>query len=157
MRQLLREGNGLVLDTETTDLTGVVCEIAAVDLSGATVIDTLVRAREPIHPGAQAVHGISDADLVDAPTWEEVLPELLEATRGRTVLAYNSPFDRAAIARSSTRCGMSAEHMVNPLSWMCLMRARSAIEGARWRRLDAGHRALGDTLAALDVLHDLAA
>lgn len=68
-------GAAVVLDTETTDLPGAVCELAVVDAAtGATLIDTLVKPQTPITLGAHWVHGISDADLVDAPPWPQVLP-----------------------------------------------------------------------------------
>jgi DNA polymerase III epsilon subunit-like protein len=66
-------------------------EVAVVAAAtGATLLDTLVSPGCPIQPGAQAVHGITDADVAGAPPWNEVLPKLLTVTRGRTVLAYNA-------------------------------------------------------------------
>jgi hypothetical protein len=90
-RAMLEPGVACILDTETTDLFGAIVEIVVIDVcTGATLLNTLVRADQPIQPGARAVHGISDADLVDAPVWADVLPELLAVTAGRQVLCYNA-------------------------------------------------------------------
>ena len=81
---------------------GAVVELAVVDVhTGATLLDTLVNPGVPIEPGAQAVHGITDADLAGAPTWADVLPKLLQVTEGRTVLAYSADYDRTVIAVSA--------------------------------------------------------
>lgn len=86
-RQMLQPGRAVLCDTETVDLWGAVCEIAVVDCAtGETLLDTLVNPGVPISEGAHEVHGISDADVASAKTWALVLPQLLEVTRGRTVL-----------------------------------------------------------------------
>jgi hypothetical protein len=91
-RAMLEPGAAVILDTETTDLfDAAIVEIAVIDAcTGATLLDTLVRADRPIQPGARAVHGISDADLADAPVWADVLPKLLAVTENRQVLCYNA-------------------------------------------------------------------
>jgi hypothetical protein len=90
-RAMLEPGAAVVLDTETTALPGAICEIAVVDAAtGRALLNTLVQPREPVTLGAQWVHGLSDADLVGAPTWPEVLPKLLQVTGNRWILAYNA-------------------------------------------------------------------
>jgi len=90
-RAMLEPGGAVVLDTETTDLYGEVCEVAVIDAStGETLLNTLVNPQAPISVGAYWIHGITADDVVAAPTWSDVLPKLLEATAGRTILAYNS-------------------------------------------------------------------
>ena len=84
-------GAAVILDTETTDLDGYVVEVAVVDAgTGETLLDSLVNPGCPIQDEARWVHGISDADVADAPHWAEVLPMLLAVTEGRTILAYNA-------------------------------------------------------------------
>lgn len=76
------DSNMLIVDTETTGLSGQVIEIAAVTLDGAPLLDTLVRATVPIEEGAHRVHGLSDTDVKGAPTWPEVVKQLQAVTRG---------------------------------------------------------------------------
>lgn len=45
----------VVIDTETTDLQGQICELSIIDAHGKTLLDTLVRPCCPISAGAGAV------------------------------------------------------------------------------------------------------
>jgi DNA polymerase III epsilon subunit-like protein len=111
----------------------------------------------PISDGAFWVHGIADADVADAPAWPAVLPRLLEVTAGKVILAYNAEFDSAVIVGDCARYGLDPAHLAQPVTWGCLMNRRSDwLRTRRWLRLDGGHRALGDTHAAREVLVDLA-
>jgi len=150
-RAMREPGRAVIVDTETTDLDGYVVEIAAVDAAtGDTLLNTLVHPGAPIQPGAYWVHGISDAD---APPWSQVLPQLLAATAGRTVLAYNASFDAGVIARHTRRDGLDLGHLGDDGRWSCLMGRRSDWELCRrWLRLGGGHRALGDCQTAYELL-----
>src|SRR5690606_28260664 len=46
-----------------------------------------------VHPDAQAVHGISDADLVGKPVFAASLDEFLEFIDGAKLVAHNANFD----------------------------------------------------------------
>jgi DNA polymerase III epsilon subunit-like protein len=155
-RRMSRAG-AVVIDTETTDMHGAICEIAVVDASGNVLLDTLVNPGCPIDPAATAVHGITDVDVAEAPPLAEVLPRLLEVTAGRPVLAYNAPYDRDVLLGDAARLGLQLGRLANPATWGCLMRARAVAAGCAWIRLEAGHRALGDAEAARQVLRALAA
>jgi DNA polymerase III epsilon subunit-like protein len=152
---MLEPGAAVILDTETTDLYGVVIELAVVDAAtGETLLDTLVDpAGEPIAPGAYAVHGISAEQLAGAPSWAEVLPKLLQVTKNRQVLAYNADFDQSCIATTCSTHGLDLDHLAEIGRWGCVMNRRSDwARTGRWLPLGGGHRALGDALAARDVL-----
>lgn len=147
----LLHSRAVILDVETTGLDGRVCEIAAIDTSGRVLLDTLVDPQITIEPDAVAVHGITDQDVVGAPTWDQLAPVVEKLLDRRTVIAYNAPFDRARVRVEQDLLGRPT-----PGRWWCLMRARSAAERAPWRALHGGHRALGDCRAALAVLDVLA-
>lgn len=103
------------------------------------------------------MHGISDAMVADAPTWDQVLPEVLRVTAGRKILAYNAAYDKTVTVGDCQQVGADPQHLSGRGSWGCIMRKRSDWEGLRdYLPLDGGHRALGDTCAALDVLRSLA-
>lgn len=156
-RAMLRPGAAVVLDTETTDLPGAICEIAVVDAAtGETLLDTLVDPRTPIAASAQRVHGLSDADVVGAPAWPDVLPRFLAITSGRQVLAYNVEFDAGVLRADSERYGLDLGDLARDDRWGCIMLRRAeTLPTSAGLALGAGHRALGDTLAALDVLRTL--
>lgn len=149
----------VVLDTETTGLQGQICELSIIDAkTGAILFDSLIRPTCPMEEQAAAVHGITAADLATAPTLEQVWPRIRWALgEGSLITAYNASFDREALARSARAAGIAHGQLTDPRRWRCIMRARAHAERRRWQRLDAGHRALGDTHAARQVLLDLAA
>ncbi|MFJ9521837.1 exonuclease domain-containing protein [Kitasatospora sp. NPDC101801] len=154
-REVSAKGAALVIDTETTDLYGRVCEIAVIDAaSGKVRLNTLVNPQTPIR--ATHIHRITDADVADAPTWEEILPALFRITRGRRLLAYNSVYDRSVIADHTRAVGRRPGRLDKAETWWCLMAARSVWEVHRDYKLYGDHRALGDAQAARDVLHSIA-
>lgn len=155
-RRRLRAGDAVVLDTETTDLFGHVVQLSVIDTDGTVLLDTLVCPPVPITAAATAVHGLRDVDVADAPTARVVAPQLLEVTRGRRLLAYNAPYDRAVLAAELTAAGVNPGSLADVRRWSCLMRLRSRAEGAPWARLQGTHDALGDCRATLAVLRDLA-
>ena len=153
-RAMRAPGTAVILATETTDLDGVLVEVAVIDAAtGDTLLDTLVRPDTPISDGARWVHGLADADVAHAPPLAEVLPRLLAVTTNRTVIAYNADFDSARITAHARRDGLDPAHLADPDTWACLMRRRSDW-ALRWRRLPlgGGHRALGDCRTAHDLL-----
>jgi hypothetical protein len=155
-RAMQRPGAAVVLDTETTSLSGVAIELAVIDAAtGEVLLDTLIDpAGVEIEDGARAVHGITDAELAGAPSWAEVWPRLRAAVGGRTVLAYNSRFDQTTIERTHRHAGLDPAEL--PADWQCLMAARSTWLEVGYRlALGGGHRALGDTLSARDILVQL--
>lgn len=148
----------VVLDTETTGLQGQICELSIIDAkTGMVLFDSLIRPTCPMEEQAAAVHGITEADLVTAPTLEQVWPRIRWALGDGLITAYNASFDRLAFERSARAAGIAHDQLTEPRRWRCIMRARAHAERRRWQRLDAGHRALGDTHAARQVLLDLAA
>lgn len=155
-RRVLADPHTVVIDTETTDLGGWVCEVAAVTPAGDVLVDSLVDPRAPITAEASAVHGIHAVDVRGAPTWPTIHTALTGRSASRWV-AYNAPYDYGVIVRESARHGLPAGAMADEGRWECVMRRRAQAERAPWQRLDGGHRALDDVYATLDVLHELAA
>ncbi len=124
--------------------------------TGRKLLDTLVNPGCPITETATAIHGITDADVADAPTWDKVLPRLKRITKGRMVLAYNADYDMSVVLSDTERAGRKAGHLADHDRWACVMQARSDWEGSpRWLPLGGGHRALGDCQAARQVLLDM--
>jgi hypothetical protein len=155
-RSRLRLQDAVILDTETTDLFGEVIQVSVIDLAGNVLLSTLVRPSTTVSSAAIAVHGIHDEDLLDAPSLQDIAGQLLEATHGRQLLAYNAPYDRRVLAAGLRDAGVNPEHLVDRKNWVCLMRARSLVEGRGWVALGGPHHALGDCLAALEVLQGIA-
>ncbi|WP_406696063.1 exonuclease domain-containing protein [Singulisphaera sp. Ch08] len=154
----------VAFDLETTGLvaeTDRVVEIGAVrfDASGHELgrFECLVHPERPMSPAAQAIHGISDADLVGALPARDVLPQFLEYLgdpRTTLLLAHNAAFDAGFLGRELALIGRDASEyaVVDTLAL-----ARRMIPEARDHRLDTlarlfsldpdgPHRALADSL-----------
>jgi len=114
-----------VLDFETTGLspkTGArVIEIGVArvepGMEPRVVMDTLVDPEGPVQ--ATDIHGITDADVVGAPTFKQVAGALFEALDGAVVLAYNAAFDMAFLKAELARASRLAEPDIPP--HLCLM------------------------------------
>lgn len=164
-RAMLDDPDSLLLDTETTGLNGYLVEIAITDREGAPVFQTLVNPQTAIEAGAQKVHGISAAELVDAPTFADIEPKLRELLQHKTVVIYNAAFDMGVLQREIAR-----QSAIKSSVWLDDVRAQCAMEqwaiwwgdysesrgGYRWQRLNGGHRALEDCRACLALLHRMA-
>jgi DNA polymerase-3 subunit epsilon len=91
----------IVLDTETTGLSTAqghrIIEIGCIELLNRRItgreFHRFLNPEREIDEGAEAVHGISRADLETAPRFSEVVEELLEFLRGAELVIHNAPFD----------------------------------------------------------------
>ena len=156
----LEPGVAVICDFETTDLGGVAIEVAVIDAcAGATLLDTLISPDGvPVEDGARAVHGITDAELADAPCWRDVAPKFLAAVKGKRILAYNAAFDSDTAAITHEHAGLPAGQLPPHRQWWCLMEALSTWHRvSHWFPLGGSHRALGDTDDTRQVLLQLAA
>lgn len=156
-RQLLEPDVAVILDTETTSLSGQTIEIAIIDAAtGKKRLSTLVKPTEKISQGAFWVHGIRDADVADARPWEKVLPLVRKHTKDRIICAYNSSFDRSIVLGDTERAGKKPLHLEPSENWFCLMNAYADWLGSnRWLPLGGRHRALGDCHSARQVLQEM--
>ena len=145
-----------ILDTETASLQGGVVELALLhidtELNVLGEFHTKVNPERPIEPGAFAVHGISDADVADAPTLAQI-PELSLVTHA---VAHNYPFDSRML-----KGRLNAEASLCTLSL-----SRQYLKGTANHKLEnlkrelglpdqKSHSALGDVYTTLDLLRHL--
>lgn len=93
----------LYLDTETTglDRAAQIVDLALLDSDGTPLINTLVKPTAEIDPEAAAIHGITETDVVDAPTFADILPKLIDLTQDRLVIIYNAEFDQRLLRQSA--------------------------------------------------------
>jgi DNA polymerase-3 subunit epsilon len=162
-RALLACDGLIVLDTETTGMgpTDQIVQLAIIDRTGTTLLDTLVKPTCPIGRDAYFVHRITDAVVADAPPFAEIAPQLCALLASRRLAIYNADFDIRLLRQSASAAGI----VLPPLSADCVMRAYSQWVGQinprygdyRYQRLPGGdHSALGDCKATLAVLQRMA-
>lgn len=166
-KELLTTKEFVVLDSETTGLKAPIgfVEIAVADPEGNALLETTVKPKLPIEPGAVKVHGYTAYGLEDAPTFKEVYPDLLDAISGRRVVVYNAAYDRRVF---DTKVGMlgargllAGRYMP---AWECAMGWFASYVGEpakrggyKFQKLPGGdHSALGDCRATLAVIEQMA-
>jgi DNA polymerase III epsilon subunit-like protein len=159
---LLRRSDWALIDTETTSLDGMVCEIGVLAGDGTVLFASLVNPECPVAPAARAIHGIPDEELAAAPLLSEIWPQLQEVLRDQTTLvAYNADFDRERLAQSARHSHLQELTQ----EWACAMEAYAAYRGNwsddhgnyTWIPLHGSHRAVGDAQAALERVREMAA
>lgn len=136
-----------VVDLETTGLSpGAherVVEIAIVhaDEYGSVTgqWETLVNPQR--HVGAEHIHGIRAADLIDAPAFSDIADDVMELLSGRVMVAHNARFDRGFL---TAEFGRTSRALPDDAPTLCTMQlARELIPGAG--------RSLADCCAAFDI------
>lgn len=153
------------LDTETTGLYlesgDTIVEIGIVDNDGNVLVDTLINPGKPISHGASRVNGITDAMVNNAPSRGEVIPQVIEAVRGKTVVIYNAEFDVMFlpeiknVANDIQCCMLKYTEYVGDWSdyhgnnrWHTLIDAAAEV---RYKWPKKAHRAVDDALACRAV------
>jgi DNA polymerase III subunit epsilon len=152
-----------VIDFETTGLTpGLdrVIEIAVVKLEPGQkpklVFETLVNPQRPV--AATEIHGITDADVADAPIFNDIAGDLVDALSGCVVTAYNVYFDIKFLTHELAQAG--PQHTP---PHCCLMYFRPLLGLGPRCRLDqacatfgikheASHMSAADALASVELL-----
>jgi len=109
--RLIAETPIAIFDTETTGLYpggDRIIEIAIVraepGCDARVVLDTLVNPKRPV--SATEIHGITDSDVADAPTFGDVAPSIVDALRGSIFASYNVYFDSRFVREELGREGM---------------------------------------------------
>ena len=168
----------VILDTETTGLYSParIVEISCIDREGNVLVDSLVNPGIPIPADASAIHGISDEDVADRPSFSDLWPLVWDAVRNADcVLIYNASYD-CRLIRQSLDGHEAALAQAGQLSYGCIMELYAQFYGQyseyhgsyTWQKLvnavgqcglhmdGTAHRALADTRASLAVLKYLA-
>jgi DNA polymerase III epsilon subunit-like protein len=167
--QKLNEGNFVILDTETTGTAedDQILQIGIVSSTGDCIYSGLVKpiGVQGFDAAAVAVHGISFDMVKNAPTLDEIIEEVSRKVSGRTVLAYNSAFDKRLIRQSCSRAKVPTPNW----NWECVMLQYSKFIGEpgryngeyKWQKLPRtdvkqAHDATADCLLTLRVLEKMA-
>lgn len=114
----------------------------------------------PITPAAQAIHGISDADVKDCPTFKQVARSLAQLMEGCDIAGYNSlKFDIPMLAEEFLRAGVEfdfrkrklvdVQNIFHKKEQRTLKAAYKFYCGLS---LDHAHSAEADTMATYQVL-----
>lgn len=155
-----------VVDLETTGLFPQqhdrILEIAIVTVSDAGQIEqewsTLVNPQRDVGP--THIHGITAREVLDAPTFGEVAPQVIASLVDKTMVAHNARFDTSFLDYEFARAGLAT---TPPTPALCTMQwSARFLQGASRKLNDccsaagvdhvAEHTALGDARAVAGLL-----
>ncbi|AWC21474.1 DNA polymerase III subunit epsilon [Aminobacter sp. MSH1] len=117
----------IIFDTETTGLDNRedrVIEIGGIEMvnrfpTGRTFHKYINPQGRQVHPEAQAVHGISNADLEGKPTFAEIIDDFIDFIDGAKLVAHNGTFDLGFINAEFARldqAAIEAERLIDTLA-----------------------------------------
>ncbi|MFA7033561.1 MAG: 3'-5' exonuclease [Bacteroidales bacterium] len=114
----------------------------------------------PISPEAQKIHGISDEDVKDCPTFKMIAKSLAKWMEGCDFAGYNSnKFDIPMLAEEFLRVGVDFDfrkrNLVDVQNIFHKMEQRTLSAAYKFycdKDLENAHSAEGDTMATLEVL-----
>lgn len=172
-RDLVQRTDVLYLDTETTGVRyGVddVIDIGVVNSQGLVLVDQLIRPVMPIPADSEAVHGISNRAVANAPFLADIWGDLSTLLAGKILVSYNATFDERMLSDAGSRRGLRP---IVPARWDCAMEAFAAFngqlshhrQGFRWINLGTAarmlgleppeHRAVSDAMLCLELVQEL--
>ena len=122
----------IVFDTETTGLDhrdDRVIEIGCVELynrfpTGRTFHVYLDPQGRQIHPDAQAVHGMSNADLAGKPTFTDIADDFATFIADARLVAHNAMFDMGFINAEFGRIGLPHVEIVRVIDTLAIARRK---------------------------------
>jgi len=173
-QDVIAKNDFLVLDTETTGLyrgQAEICQIAIINQSGDVMLDTLVKPVKRIPADAIRIHGITNEQVADAPTWADVAPKVMDLIFERDVVIYNAGYDTEMLLSASE---IAQVQFRDDYCAYCAMLAYAEFLGDwddyhgnyRWQKLSTAasiekvkvvnaHSALGDCLMTLGVIRSM--
>lgn len=164
-RELFARPRFAVLDVETTGLsasTHRIVEIAIVttDERGVVMDEWVARVNPQGPVGATHIHGITAADVANAPTFDQLVGELNARLAGAALCAHNARFDLAFLRAEFARVGWKMPYAPS----LCTLEAaghhlptleRRRLSDCCWaigQPLTQAHSALGDAKATAGLL-----
>lgn len=167
-RLRLGEKPVVVVDVETTGLDETVheiVEISIITLKGDILLHTKVKPVDisTAHPKALEVNGYNEADWEDAPTWNEIAPQVKAALTNVVLLGQNISFDMRFINEGLKKTDVGNQgvsyHTVDTVTMAyehlvpCGLRSVSLAAVCEFLGLSnkGAHTALVDTVRTLQV------
>lgn len=169
------ENKYIVLDTETTGLNAAedeLLQVSIIDEEGNVLFDSYIRPTQHTEwAEAERINHISPEMVADAPTIEEVMPEINDILkRYDKIVGYNVKFDIGFLRENYAEFSEKVEQvdvmeMFAPIygewneqkenyKWQKLTKA-AAYYGYDWSEHEEAHNSLGDCYATLHVYKEI--
>jgi DNA polymerase-3 subunit epsilon len=153
----------IILDTETTGLyEAEIVQIGIIDLDGEVILNSLIQPTISIPPEVVNIHGITDEMVSNAPTFPELYSRIVEALKDKAVLIYNAEFDINILYYCCQLHNLEELNLKKRSD--CIMEWYAQYcgywsnyhESYRTHSLEGNHSAIGDCLAALELINKMA-
>ncbi len=159
----------IVFDTETTGLdknSDRVIEIGAVELvnrfsTGRTFHVFINPQGKQVHPDAERIHGIGNAQLADKPVFGDIVDGFLDFIDGAKLVAHNASFDTEFINAEFTRLELPPVEQSIVIDTLLLARRKhpmgpNSLDGLCKRyNIDNSHRTLHGALLDAELLAEV--
>jgi DNA polymerase-3 subunit epsilon len=150
--------NFTAIDFETaTGKRSSACAVGIVTIRDGVISDTfysLIRPPGNAYFGMNiAIHGINPEDTIEAPTFEDLYPEIKVRLQGSILVAHNEVFDRSVLRRTMEYYALDYVDLRLAERWECTMRIYKA-KGFVPYKLNACCDRLGIPLQHHEALSD---
>jgi DNA polymerase-3 subunit epsilon len=161
-KELTMREDWVIIDTETTGLRNAeIIQIGVLSGGGEVLLDSLVKPTIPIPLKTSIIHGITDDQVQNAPTFPEIYPHFVDLIKNKAVVIYNAQFDEAIFRYCCNRAHFNVPSFTalhNAMQWYAKWIGDwSDYHGNyRWPKLPGGdHSAIGDCHATLKVIQTM--
>lgn len=159
----------IIFDTETTGLDKTsdrVIEIGAVELANRFLtgrhFHVFINPQgKQVHPDAERIHGISNAQLADKPVFSEIADDFLNFVDGAKLVAHNAQFDTDFINAEFARLELPPVEPSMVIDTLQLARRKhpmgpNSLDGLCKRyNIDNSHRTLHGALLDAELLAEV--
>jgi len=155
----------VAIDVETANADySSICQIGIAEFQDGNVIDkwsTLINPEAYFDPFNTSIHGISEKDVKDAPTFDNIYNELAERITNQ-ITVHHMPFDRIAISRACVeynldvleRRWLDSAKVVRRTWKQFAYKGYGLANIAEYLKIDfAHHDALEDAITAGQIVH----
>ena len=100
----------VAIDFETANPQQAPCAIGLVHVENNEIVKeyyTLINPEQPFHPMNTAVHGITTANVIEAPLFPDVWTTIQPYFNRYPIVAHNAPFDKAVFEKAIQRYGLN--------------------------------------------------
>jgi DNA polymerase-3 subunit epsilon len=164
--EIIKDLEFAILDFETTGTSAKynrVIEVGVVKLKNKKIIDkyqTFIDPGTEIPPYITDITGITDADIIGAPSFEDIIPSLLQFIGDSILTAHNLPFDLSFLTTELSRAGYESIQNQKLCTLKLARRLYPELKSKSLGNLvkhfhfrnSSAHRALGDATATAKVL-----
>lgn len=156
----------VAIDFETaTSVRSSACSVGLVVVENGEIVEKFYTLIQPPHNiydwRTIRIHKIQPEDTIDAPTFDEVYPQIEKIIKNRTIVAHNERFDRSVLKETMEYYGLDYSRLHLKDKWECTVKECRSLNIAPARlndcveyfglKLNNHHNALEDAIACAQV------